>query len=240
MSSPLESLRIKLYVDGADAAALEALTTKRHVAGMTTNPTLIRKAGGKEYEAFAHKILEMAPHKAISFEVFADDFKEMKRQALKISTWAKNVYTKIPITNTRGESSIPLIRDLALSGVKLNITAILTPTQVRETCQALNPEIPSIVSVFAGRIADTGVDPVPMMREHQATVSAVHNAELLWASTREVLNIFQAEACGCAIITVPAEILAKAEKVAGTTLEEMSLDTVKGFFKDATAAAFKL
>jgi len=240
MSASLESLRVKLFVDGADTAAIEALTTQRHVAGMTTNPSLIKKAGGKDYEAFARKILEIAPHKAISFEVFADDFKEMKRQALKISAWGKNVYTKIPITNTRGASSIPLIRDLAENGVKLNITAILTADQVRETCGALNPEVPSIVSVFAGRIADTGVDPVPLMREHQATVSVLRNAELLWASTREVLNIFQAEACGCAIITVPAEILAKAEKLVGTTLAEMSLDTVKGFAKDATAAGFNL
>ena len=240
MTNPLSHLRIKLFVDGADQDSVNALVTQPHIAGMTTNPSLIRKAGGKDYETFARRILEKVTTKPISFEVFSDELDDMKRQALKISSWAKNVYTKIPITNTRGEFTYDLIRDLAGRGVKLNITAILTREQVRGACQALNPAVPSIVSVFAGRIADTGVDPVPAMREDQATVAALRNAELLWASTREVLNIFQAEACGCAIITVPAEILAKAAKIAGTSLADMSLDTVKGFAKDAAAAGFKL
>lgn len=240
MKDLLKNLKIKLYVDGADEAAVNALASQPHIAGMTTNPSLMRKAGGKDYEAFARKILEKVPSKPISFEVFTDDFEEMRRQALKISGWGENVYTKIPITNTRGESSLEVVRDLAGRGVKLNITAIFTAEQVRGTCRALNASVPSIVSIFAGRIADTGVDPIPAMRQHQALVATVPNAELLWASTREVLNLFQAEACGCAIITVPAEILAKAEKLVGVTLEEMSLDTVKGFAKDATAAGFRL
>jgi transaldolase len=240
MTNPLNRLKIKLFVDGADEESVNALVTQAHIAGMTTNPSLIRKAGGKDYEAFARKILEKVTTKPISFEVFSDEFDDMTRQALKISSWAKNVYTKIPVTNTRGEFTYDVIRDLAGRGVKLNITAILTREQVRGTCQALNPAVPSIVSVFAGRIADTGVDPVPAMRENQATVAALPNAELLWASTREVLNIFQAEACGCAIITVPAEILAKAVKIAGISLPDMSLDTVKDFAKDAAAAGFRL
>jgi transaldolase len=178
--------------------------------------------------------------KPISLEVFTDDFTDMKRQALKISAFGKNVYTKIPITNSRGDSSLPLIKELAAQGVKLNVTALLTLKQVAGVAEALNPAVPSVVSVFAGRIADTGVDPVPLMRACGALLEGHQKAELLWASTREVLNIFQAEECGCAIITVPHDILGKAAKMYGTDLTELSLDTVKMFTKDAADCGFKL
>jgi transaldolase len=178
--------------------------------------------------------------KPISLEVFTDDFSEMRRQALKITAWGRNVYTKIPITNARGESSLPLIRELGKEGLKLNVTALFTLDQVRGVAEALNPAVPSVVSVFAGRIADTGVDPVPIMTGCLPLLKGQPKAELLWASTREVLNIFQAQACGCAIITVPHDILAKAAQLYGTSLEAMSLDTVKTFSKDAVASGFKL
>jgi transaldolase len=178
--------------------------------------------------------------KPISLEVFTDDLVEMKRQALKITAWAKNVYTKIPITNARGDSCLPLIKELAQQGVKLNVTALLTLKQVADVAEALNPAVPSVVSVFAGRIADTGVDPVPLMRACGALLEGQPKAELLWASTREVLNIFQADECGCKIITVPHDILAKAAKMVGLGLAEVSLDTVKGFSKDAKDAGYTL
>jgi transaldolase len=207
---------------------------------MTTNPSLMRKAGVHDYEAFARDILQSIAVKPISFEVFSDEFSEMRRQALKISSWAKNVYVKIPITNTRSESSLPLVRDLAREGVKLNITAIFTEGQVAGVAQALNPKVSAFVSVFAGRIADTGVDPMPYMRANKKLLAGLPQAELLWASVREVLNIFQAEECGCEIVTVPYDILAKAMKLAGIGLKEMSLDTVKTFAVDAKAAGFSL
>jgi transaldolase len=207
---------------------------------MTTNPTLMRKAGIPNYEAFAKDILQSVTTKPISFEVFSDEFPEMKRQALKIAAWQKNVYVKIPITNTRGESSLPLVRELGKQGVQLNITAILTLDQVRGVAEALNPAVPSVVSVFAGRIADTGVDPMPAMRECLKLLKSQPKAELLWASVREVLNIFQADDCGCHIVTVPHDILNKALKMAGTDLQALSLDTVKMFAVDATAAGFSL
>jgi transaldolase len=210
------------------------------IKGMTTNPTLMRKAGISEFEAFARDILQGITVKPVSFEVFSDDFPEMKRQALKINGWAKNVYVKIPITNTRDESSLALIKELANDGVKLNITAILTPDQVKSVAQALNPKVPSFVSVFAGRIADTGVDPVPLMVECKKILAGMPQAELLWASVREVLNIFQANDCGCEIVTVPHDILGKAIKMAGMDLKALSLDTVKMFAGDAKAAGFSL
>jgi transaldolase len=178
--------------------------------------------------------------KPLSLEVFSDEFPEMRRQGLKINGWAKNVFVKIPITNTRGESSLPLIRELALDGVKLNVTAILTLEQVAGVAKALNPKMPAFVSVFAGRIADTGVDPVPHMCECKKLLAGLPQAELLWASVREVLNIFQANDCDCDIVTVPHDILAKAMKMAGMELKELSLDTVKMFAADAKAAGFSL
>jgi len=236
----LEALRVHLFADGADKAGILTLNANPLIKGLTTNPTLMRKAGIQDYERFAKDILQNVTAKPISFEVFSDEFPEMRRQALKIAAWQKNVYVKIPITNTRSESSLPLIRELARESVQLNITAILTLDQVRGVAEALNPAVPSVVSVFAGRIADTGVDPMPIMRESLAQLKSQPKAELLWASVREVLNIFQADECGCHIVTVPHDILNKAMKMAGTPLETLSLDTVKMFNADAVAAGFTL
>ena len=236
----LKDLKVKIFADGADKAGMLQLNANPLIQGMTTNPTLMRKAGLADFEAFAKDILQSITAKPISFEVFSDEFPEMRRQALKINGWAKNVYVKIPITNTRGESSLSLVRDLARDGVKLNVTAILTQEQVAGVAQALNPKAPAVVSVFAGRIADTGVDPMPHMREAKMKLAGLPQAELLWASVREVLNIFQADACGCDIVTVPHDVLNKALKLAGIGLKEMSLDTVKMFAGDAKAAGFTL
>jgi transaldolase len=236
----LEKLPIKIFADGADLEGIKDLYQKPFIHGLTTNPTLMRKVGVSDYEAFAHSILEHVTDKPISFEVFSDEFPEMRRQALKIRDWQENVYVKIPITNTRGESALPLIADLVEQGVKVNVTAILTLKQVEGVAGALKKDVPSVVSVFAGRIADTGVDPLPMMKESLQIVKHLPSAELLWASVREVLNIFQAAACGCHIVTVPHDILAKAIKLGGTDLSELSLDTVRMFYQDAVAAGFRL
>ncbi len=236
----LATLRVKIYADGANKQDMLQLNAHPLIKGMTTNPTLMRKAGVKDFEAFARDILEVITEKPISFEVFSDDFPGMRRQAAKISSWAKNVYVKIPITNTRAESALPLIRELASGGMKLNVTAIATQEQVAGVAEALNPGVPSVVSVIAGRIADSGVDPMPHMRECKRELAALPRAELLWASVREVLNIYQADDCGCDIVTVSREILNKAEKLAGVELKALSLDTVKMFADDATAVGFVL
>jgi len=236
----LSDLKVKLFADGADKAGILSLNANPLIKGMTTNPTLMRKAGIRDYEAFARDILKSVTAKPISFEVFSDEFPEMRRQGLAIAAWQKNVYVKIPITNTRGESSLPLVRELAKEGVQLNITAILTLEQVSGVASVLNPEVPSVVSVFAGRIADTGVDPMPHMRESLELLRSQAKAELLWASVREVLNLFHAEDCGCHIVTVPHDILNKAIKMVGTDLTALSLDTVKMFAADASAAGFTL
>ena len=238
--STLKDLKIKIFADGADKQGMLQLNANPLIKGMTTNPTLMRKAGLADFEAFARDILQSITVKPISLEVFSDEFPEMRRQALKINGWAKNVYVKIPITNTRGESSLSLVRELTREGVKINVTAMLTQEQVAGVAQALDPRVPAIVSVFAGRIADTGVDPMPHMREAKKKLAGLPQAELLWASVREVLNIFQADACGCDIVTVPHDILNKALKLAGIGLKEMSLDTVKMFAADAKAAGFSL
>jgi transaldolase len=240
MDKSLQNLRVKIFADGADKAGMLSMNANPLIQGMTTNPTLMRKAGIQNYEAFAKDILSSVTTKPISFEVFSDEFPEMRRQALKIASWQKNVYVKIPITNTRGESSLPLVRQLAGEGVQLNITAILTLDQVRSTAEALNPAVPSVVSVFAGRIADTGRDPAGIMNKSLALLDALPKAELLWASVREVLNIFQADECGCHIVTVPHDILGKALKLAGMDLSALSLDTVKMFAQDAQAAGFSV
>jgi transaldolase len=236
----LNDLTIQLYADGADKAGILDLYSKPYIKGLTTNPSLMKKAGIKDYLAFAKDILQTVTAKPISLEVFTDDFTDMKRQALLISALAKNVYTKIPITNSRGESSLPLIKELAKEGVKLNITALFTLKQVAGVADSLNEAVPSVVSVFAGRIADSGVDPVPLLRGCGALLEGHPKAELLWASTREVLNIFQAQEAGCAIITVPHDILGKAAKMLGMSLTELSLDTVKMFAKDAADVGYKL
>jgi transaldolase len=201
---------------------------------------LMRKVGIQDYETFAQDILKEIKDKPISFEVFSDEFSEMKRQALKIRDWQRNVFVKIPITNSRRESSISLIRELAAAKVHLNVTAILTLRQVREVAQALHPEVPAVVSVFAGRIADTGRDPAATMRASKALLEDLPKTELLWASVREVLNIFQAADCDCDIVTVPHDILNKALKLTGMDLEDLSLDTVNMFAQDAAKAGFKL
>lgn len=234
------NLRIAIYADGADVRDMVAARDAGIVKGFTTNPTLMRKSGITDYASFAKEALAATGSMPISFEVFADEFDEMERQAKLIATWGDAVYVKIPITNTRGESAVPLIRRLSAAGVKLNVTAILTLEQVRDVVHALDPDTPAIVSVFAGRIADTGVDPVPLMREAAQICAAKPKAELLWASPRELLNIFQADEVGCHIITVTSDILKKYSTMVGKPLDELSLDTVKMFFNDAAAAGFKL
>ena len=240
MKRALNDLAVKIYADGADKAGMLQLNANPLIQGLTTNPTLMRKAGLTDFEAFARDILRTITVKPLSLEVFSDEFSEMKRQALKINGWGNNVYVKIPITNTRNESSLPLIKELALEGVKLNVTAILTLEQVKGLAAALNPQVPAIVSVFAGRIADTGVDPVIIMTGSKTILRGLPMAELLWASVREVLNIFQANDCGAHIVTVPHDILGKAMKMTGMDLGELSLDTVKMFASDAKAAGFSL
>ena len=236
----LDNLHVKIFADGADIDGMLNLYRNPLIKGLTTNPTLMRKAGIQDYENFARDILSEIKDKPISFEVFSDEFAEMKRQALKIRDWQKNVFVKIPITNSRGESSIPLIGELASAKVQLNITAILTLTQVRNVAQTLDPDVASVVSVFAGRIADTGRDPCPAMRASKALLGDLPKAELLWASVREVLNIFQADDCGSDIVTVPHDILKKALKLAGMDLSDLSLDTINMFAQDAAKAGFKL
>lgn len=236
----LSDLKIKIFADGAEKAGILDLYAKPYIKGLTTNPTLMNKAGIKDYEAFARDILQTVTAKPLSLEVFSDEFPEMKRQALKIASWGANVYVKIPITNSRGESSVPLIAELVAEAVQLNITALLTPAQVSAVAGVLNPDVASVVSVFAGRIADTGVDPVPLMRTSREILSAHPKAELLWASVREVLNIIQAEEAGCHIVTVTHDILAKAAKLLDRDLTALSLDTVKMFANDAAQAGYRL
>jgi len=236
----LADLPIKIFADGADKEGMLKLYRDPLIKGMTTNPTLMRKAGIADYEKFAREILEVVKSKPISFEVFSDDFDDMHRQALKISQWQENVYVKIPITNTKGESSLPLIGKLAKSGVRLNITAILTLEQTEGVARQLEPQVPAVVSIFAGRAADTGVDPGPLMQQSLKLLTHLPQAELLWASVREVLNIFQAAESGAHIVTVTHDILAKAQKMVGMNLANLSLDTVKMFYDDARAAGFTL
>ena len=240
MTDRLLELPVKIFADGADFQGIAELAGQPYIDGVTTNPTLMRKAGLTDYESFARAVLNEVKVKPISFEVFSDDFSEMRRQALKMHQWQENIYVKIPITNTSGESSIPLIAQLAREGVKLNITAVLTPRQVKAVAAALDPIVPAIVSVLAGRIADTGVDPLPIMTKSVKIVSDLPKVELLWASVREVLNVFQAAACRCHIVTVPHDILKKFDELAGKDLDELSLDTVRMFHRDAAAAGFTL
>jgi transaldolase len=235
----LSDLKVKLFADGADKAQILRSQANPLIRGFTTNPTLMRSAGVKDYEAFAREILRVVKDRPISFEVFADDFQEMERQARKIAAWSDNVFVKIPVTNTRRQTSMELVRVLAHSGVKVNVTAILTLDQVRTATAALTGGAPSVVSVFAGRIADTGRDPVPIMTTAAEIVSACPNVELIWASPRELLNIFQANDAGCHIITVPENILAKLENV-GKDLQDYSLETVRMFHRDAAQSGYFL
>ena len=235
----IEDLNVKIFSDGADKKDMLDMNSKTFIKGLTTNPTLMKKAGIEDYEAFAKDILSTIKKKPISFEVFSDDFDDMERQAMKMTSWADNVYVKIPITNTKKESSKELIKRLAEKKVKLNITAIMTLDQVKTVVAVLNNNVPSIVSVFAGRIADTGVDPVPLMKECLKEIKINPKSELLWASPRELLNVIQADQIGCHIITVTKDIIKKLQFI-NYDLEEYSLDTVKMFYKDAVDANFKI
>jgi transaldolase len=232
-------LKIKIFADGADAKGMLEVYRQGQVHGFTTNPTLMRKAGITDYEKFAREMVAAIPDLPLSFEVFTDDLASMEAEAQRITSWGANVYTKIPVTNSQGVSCAPLIQKLAAAGVKLNVTAILDLTQVREVVDSLAAGTPSIVSVFAGRIADTGRDAVPLMQEALGLCRQRKGCELLWASTRELFNIYQAEALGCDIITVPNDILKKA-KLIGMDLKELSLDTVRMFRSDAVAAGYKI
>jgi transaldolase len=235
----LHQLKVKLFADGADRAGMLAMCAKSHIKGLTTNPTLMRKAGIANYRAFAKEMLAEIRDKPISFEVLSDDFVRMEREAQEIASWADNVYVKIPVTNTGRESSRALVGRLTDQKVKVNVTALTTLAQVREVLEALNPNVPSFVSVFAGRIADTGVDPMPLMSKAVHLLKVNTKAELVWASSRELLNIFQADAVGCQVITVTPDILSKLPLV-GYDLTEYSLDTVKMFYDDAQSAGYSL
>jgi transaldolase len=237
--SAMTNLKVKIFADGADYDGMVKLSQNRVIKGFTTNPTLMRKAGVNDYETFARKVLAAITDRPISFEVFADDFASMAEQARTIATWGPNVNVKIPITNTKGQSATELIRTLSSEGLALNITAIFTLDQVRAVADSLAPTTPAIVSVFAGRIADSGVDPVPHMRACKKLLQAHPKAELLWASTRELLNIFHAEASGCDIVTVPNEFLNKLD-IVGKDLDEFSRETVQMFYKDAMAAGYQI
>jgi transaldolase len=235
----VNQLNVKIFADGADKAGMLEMYAKPFIKGFTTNPTLMRKAGIPEYEAFAREIIVAIPDRPISFEVFADDFVEMERQARRITTWGKHVSVKIPITNTKRESSIALVRKLSQEGIGLNVTAIFTLEQVQAVVDAVQGGAPCYVSVFAGRIADTGADPVPIMAEAVKRLRSAPNTELIWASPRELLNIMQADNIGCHVITVTNDILKKLSLV-GKDLDGYSLETVKMFYEDGKAAGYKL
>jgi len=235
----LDILKVKIYADGADRDGMREMYAKPYIQGFTTNPTLMKKAGITNYKAFAHEILQAIPDRPISFEVFADEFSDMERQALEIKTWGENVYVKIPVSNTRQEMAYDLIESLSDAGVHLNVTAILTLEQVQNVADALKDGPESIVSVFAGRIADTGLDPVPVMQEALTILDGAPKAELLWASPREVLNIYQADRIGCHIITATNDLIRKLA-LGGKNLAEYSLETVQMFYDDAQSAGYTL
>jgi transaldolase len=237
--SDIKALKVKVFADGADLAGMKEMAANPMIKGFTTNPTLMRKAGVADYKAFARDVLRAIPDRPVSFEVFADDFPTMETQALEIASWGKNVNVKIPVTNTKREFSGALIERLSKAGVKLNVTALLTLDQVKAVTERLSPDTPAIISVFAGRIADTGRDPVPIMAEAVKVMKAKPKAELIWASPRELLNIFQADAVGCHIITATNDILKKLSLV-GKDLGQYSLETVDMFHKDASAAGFTI
>ena len=238
-ASSLAGLRVKLFADGADRRDMLEMSSRPYIRGLTTNPTLMRKAGVADYRAFAREILSHIRDKPLSFEVVCDEFADMERQALEIAGWADNVYVKIPVTNTRGEPSYDLVRRLSSRGVKVNVTALMTLRQVRAVLEALSPEVCSYLSVLAGRIADTGVDPLPLMAEAVRLAGSHPRAEVIWASPRELLNIFHADRIGCHIITASRDILDKLPLI-GHSLDAYSLDTVRMFYRDAVASGFSL
>ncbi len=233
------NLKVQLYVDGADLGVIEKIAKLDWINGFTTNPSLMRKSGTTNYKEFALKSLKLIGHKPISFEIFADDYQGMLDQGLEIASWGKNVYVKIPVINTKGESTAKVIRELSQKGIKLNVTAIFTTNQVKEVVSHLRSDVPSIISVFAGRIADTGVDPMPIMRQSKELIKNCTLCELLWASPREVLNVFQADEVGCDIITATPDILNKLD-LYNKDLLEFSLETVQTFYNDAKSAGFEI
>jgi len=232
-------LTVKLFADGADLQAIAELAADPNIKGFTTNPTLMRQAGVEDYTTFAHEMLDIVPDRPVSFEVFSDEFDEMERQAREIASWGRNVFVKIPVTNSRGESSAPLIQRLSRSCVQLNVTAILAPSQIPEVISSLTPGVPSFVSVFAGRIADTGRDPLPLMRDTVSRLEDLRGSELIWASPRELLNVFQADDIGCHVITATPGILKKLSLV-GKDLSGYSLETVQMFYRDASQAGYDI
>jgi len=232
-------LKVKLFADGADLAGIKEMAANPAIKGFTTNPTLMRKAGVSDYKAFALQALQVVGGRPISFEVFADEFGEMGKQAHEIASWGKNIYVKIPVTNTKGEFSGPLVERLTRAGIQVNVTALTTVDQVKRVADRLAPETPAIISVFAGRIADTGRDPVPIMAEAVKIMKKKPKSELIWASPRELLNIFQADAVGCHIITATNDILKKLPLI-GKDLDAYSLETVEMFHRDAKAAGYSI
>lgn len=235
----MSGLRVKLFADGADLAIIERLAQDSRIRGFTTNPTLMRKSGVQDYRAFALDMLRIVPDRPISFEVFSDDFDEMERQASEIAGWGSNVFVKVPVTNTKGQFAGPLIARLAATGVQLNVTALLTTDQVAQVAECLSTGTHSFVSVFAGRIADTGRDPVPIMQKALELLSANPKAELIWASPRELFNVVQADSIGCHIITATNDVLAKLPTI-GKPLDQFSLETVQMFYDDAKAAGYRI
>ena len=237
--TPLDRLSVKIFADGADLQGMREMYARPFIKGFTTNPTLMNKAGIRDYRVFAREVLAAIPDRPISFEVFSDDFAEMERQAREIAGWGANVYVKVPVTNTAGEPAYDLVARLSRSGVKVNVTALMTLGQVRRVVDAVAGGAPSCISVFAGRVADTGRDPLPMMAAAVELLRGAEDAELIWASPRELLNVFQADAIGCHIITVTHDVLKKLALV-GKDLDDYSLETVKMFRSDAVAAGFTL
>jgi transaldolase len=239
MKSGFENLNIKIFADGADIATMKEMNDETWIKGLTTNPTLMRKSGITNYKNFAQKVLEFVQEKPISFEVFSDDLQEMKKQAYEIASWGPNVFVKIPITNTKGVYTTSIIKELSTNGVQLNVTAVMTVGQVNEIASNLNSTVPSYVSIFAGRVADTGVDPSKIVSESLAILRSNQRSEVIWASPRELLNVFQAAELGCHVITASTDILNKM-KLIGYDLETYSLETVKMFYDDSQAAGFTL
>ena len=237
--SEIKNLKVKIFADGADPKQIYDLNQKEYIKGFTTNPTLMRKAGIKDYKKFAIELLNHIKQKPISFEVFSDDIKIMEEQAMEIFSWGKNVNVKIPITNTKGESTVELISRLSKKGVICNVTAIFTVEQIKNVVSHLDSSTPAILSVFAGRIADSGIDPMSTMKKSVSISKMKPKSEILWASTREIINIFQAEDAGCQIITVPHDLLNKFSSI-GKNLEKFSLETVAAFYKDAKAAGYSI
>lgn len=235
----LSELSIEIFADGADLKGMLEMAAEPHISGLTTNPTLMRKAGITNYAKFARQVLDEIKNKPISFEVFSDEFNLMLKQGEKIASWGDNVFVKVPITNTKGESTVPVISKLTSLGVKVNVTALMTIDQVVNVLGALNPSVPSNISVFAGRIADTGTDPLPVMQECLRQMKVMPNSKLIWASPRELFNVFQADAIGCHIITATNDILKKLSLV-GYDLDDYSLDTVKMFHDDAVSAGYTI